>query len=162
VSTEELRRLVGWTVEDPSAGRSAGRVLGGLFHLLSTVVTLGADARMGARRPSWDVPADPNAYVDLGPLELRLPSTARAQRVQASRREVWTTSTERPPARLPVEGWRVTGAAPRHHSGRRDAEAPWTLTVTDGTATGTLTGAWLALAWIGHLAGWPEPTAAGT
>ena len=34
-------------------------------------------------------------------------------------------------------------------------------TVTDGAGPGTLTGAWLALAWIGHLAGWPEPPGAG-
>ena len=29
----------------------------------------------------------------------------------------------------------------------------------DGRDTLTLSGAWLALAWMGHLAGWPEPAA---
>ena len=101
MSADELRRLVGWAVEDPSTGQSAARRLGGLFHLLSTVVTLGADASMGARRTTWDVPADPAGYLDLGPVELRLPSSARPQRVRATRREVWTTSTDRPPARVP-------------------------------------------------------------
>ncbi len=161
MSADELRRLVGWAVEDPSTGQSAARRLGGLFHLLSTVVTLGADASMGARRTTWDVPADPAGYLDLGPVELRVPGTAPAQRVRATRREVWTTPAGRPPAQLPVQAWQVTEAVPRDAAGRRDADAVWTLTVTDGAGPGTLTGAWLALAWIGHLAGWPEPPGAG-
>jgi hypothetical protein len=157
VSEADLRARVGWTVEDPPTGRSAARVLGGLLHLVSAVVTFGADAAGSARRPTWDVPADPDAYLDLGPVELRLPTTARAERVQATRHEVWTTRPGGPPSRLPVGSWRVVEAAPRSRAGRRDAEAVWTLTVTDGGRTGSLTGAWLALAWIGHLAGWPEP-----
>jgi hypothetical protein len=157
VSDAELRRLVAWPVAEPSAGRSAARVLGSLVQAASTVISLGADAATGARRPSWDVPADPSAYLDLGPVELRLPAGARSARVQATRREVWSTSSGRPPALLPVAAWRVVAAVPQGHSGRRDAEAPWALTVDDGRQTGTLSGAWLALAWIGTLAGWPEP-----
>jgi len=149
-------------VAAPSAGRSAARVLGSLLHLTSTVLTLGADAATGARRPTWDVPADPGAYLDLGPVELQLPAGTRSERVRATRREVWSTSAQRPPERLPVETWAVLEAAPHGHPGRRDAEAPWTLTVSDGRQTGTLRGAWLALAWIGTLAGWPEPAGPGT
>jgi hypothetical protein len=148
-------------VEDPPAGRSAARALGGLLHLVSTVLTLGADAAGGARRPSWDVPADPDGYLDLGPVELRLPVTARAERLQATRQQVWATRPHGPPASLPVGSWRVVEAVPRNRAGHRHADAPWTLAVTDGTHTGSLTGAWLALAWIGHLAGWPEPAPAG-
>jgi hypothetical protein len=156
----DLRALVDWTVEDSPPGRSVARALGALVHLASTVVSLGADAGTGARRPTWDVPADPGGYVDLGAVQLRLPTTARAELVQATRRNVWTTSPGRPPSRLPVESWRVAGAVPRSRPARRHANAPWTLTVTDGVRTGSLTGAWLALAWIGHLAGWPEPAPA--
>ena len=161
MSEQGLRALVGWTVEDPPAGRSAARALGGLLHLVSAVVTFGADAAGGARRPSWDVPADPDAYLDLGPVELRLPRTARPEQVAATRHEVWTTRPDGPPSRLPVGTWRVVEAVPRDRRGRRYADASWTLSVTDGRRTGSLTGAWLALAWIGHLAGWPEPRLPG-
>jgi len=156
MSAERLRAMVGWTVEDPPAAHRAGRVLGGLLHAVSTVVTLGADAAMGAPRPTWDVPADPDDYLDLGPVELRWPSTARPERVQATRSAVWTTAPGRPASRLPVADWQVVEAVPRDRA-TRDPEAPWTVTLTDGRQTGTLTGAWLALAWVGSLAGWPEP-----
>jgi hypothetical protein len=160
VSEQELRRLVEWTVQDESAGRTAGRALGGLVKLASTVMTLGADAGTGAQRPTWELPTDPDGYLDLGPVELRLPASARAERVRVTRRDVWTTMAGRPPSRVPVETLRIVAAVPGNRPDRH-AEAPWTLTVTDGVQTGSLTGAWLALAWIGHLAGWPEPSGRG-
>ena len=156
MSEADLRARVRWTVEDPPAGRSAGRLLGGLVHLVSTVLTFGADAGTGARRPTWDVPADADGYLDLGPVVLRLPETARPEQVRATRRDVWAVRTGAPPSRLPVDSWRVVAAVPEGRPAKH-AEAPWTLTVTDGARTGSLTGAWLALAWIGSLAGWPEP-----
>ncbi|SDY32042.1 hypothetical protein SAMN05661080_03060 [Modestobacter sp. DSM 44400] len=110
------------------------------------MLTLGADATSGARRPTWDVPADPDAYLDLGPVKLRLPATARGERVQATRRDVWTTRPGGPPARVPVEIWRIVDAVRRNRPEGRHADAPWTLSVTDGSGTGSLTGAWLALA----------------
>ncbi|MBB3677614.1 hypothetical protein [Modestobacter versicolor] len=157
---QELRRSVGWTVTDPSPGRRTGRVLGGLLHAVSTVVTLGADAAQGARRPTWEAPADPDGYLDLGPVELRFPASARAREVRATRHDVWTTSAGAPPSRVPVRDWQVVAAVPADDAAHRDAAAGWQLTVTDGSTTGTLSGAWLALAWIGQLAGWPEPAPA--
>ena len=148
--------MVGWTVTDEPPARAAERLLGGFLHLVSTVVTLGADAGIGARRPTWDLPADPDGYLDLGRVELRLPATAPAEPVQATRRDVWTTATGRPPSRVPVEAFRVVDAVPRNRP-ERHATAEWTLTIGDGSRTATLTGAWLALAWIGHLGGWTEP-----
>lgn len=161
MSAEELRRQVSWTVEDTSPARRAGRVLGRVFHLVSTVATLGADAGIGARGPGWTLPADPDDYLDLGPLTLRLPESGPAEPVQATRTGVWATPEGRPPRRLAVEAWRVVDAVPGAGSRRpRHPDAEWTLTVTDGSTRGSLTGAWLGLAWIGHLAGWSEPVTA--
>jgi len=158
MSADELRALVGWTVQDPSAGVRAGRALGAVFHLASTVVTLGADASSGARRPGWTLPADPDAWLDLGPVTLRLPASAPTEPVQATRTGVWRTPSGGPPRQLPVDAWQLVAAVPGTGSRRpRHPDAPWALTVIDGQVRGTLTGAWLALAWIGHLAGWPEP-----
>ncbi|CCH90705.1 protein of unknown function [Modestobacter italicus] len=164
MSDEELRRLVGWTVEDAPPEVRAGQAFGALLKGVSAVVTLGADAATGARRPTWAVPADPAAYLDLGVVRLHWPAGAAGEQVQASRETVWATSgrAERPPRRLPVETWQVRAAVPGSGSRRpRHAAAPWRLDVTDGAGTGQLTGAWLALAWIGRLAGWPEPTGTG-
>jgi hypothetical protein len=56
----------------------------------------------------------------------------------------------------------VVRAVPGTGSRRpRQAAAPWRLEVSDGTGTGSLAGAWLALAWIGTVAGWPEPAGPG-
>ena len=157
MSAEELRRQVGWTVEDPSPAVRAGWLLGAVFHLASTVATFGADAGGDARRPGWTLPADPSGYLDLGRVTLWLPADAPSVPVQATRTGVWATPSGRPPRPLPVQGWRVLRAVPAGSVPRRHPEAEWLLTVTDGTVEGTLSGAWLALAWIGHVAGWPEP-----
>ena len=57
MSEAELRGLVGWTVQDAPPEARVGRVLGGLLHAVSAVVTLGADAAGGARSVTWRVPA---------------------------------------------------------------------------------------------------------
>ena len=159
MSVEELRRMVDWTVEDPPPEARAGRVLGGVFRAVSAVVTLGADAALGARPPSWSVPADPAEYLGLGVVELRWPDPAPAEPVEATREAVWVAVPGRPARRLPVDTWQVVRAVPGSGSRRpRQSTSPWRLELTDGSVTGSLTGSWLALAWIGHLAGWPEPT----
>lgn len=162
MSEAELRGLVGWTVQDAPAEARAGRVLGAVLHAVSAVVTLGADAAAGARAPTWTVPADPTAYLDLGVVRLRWPASAPGELVAASREGVWAVTPGRPARRLPVESWRVVRAVPGTGSRRpRQAGAPWQLEVSDGTGTGSLAGAWLALAWIGAVAGWAEPAGPG-
>ncbi len=161
VSEAELRGLVTWRVQDAPPEARAGRALGAVLHAVSAVVTLGADAAGGARRPTWTVPADPAAYLDLGAVRLHWPPTAPGEPVAASQEGVWAVPPGRPPRALPVRSWRVVRAVPGTGSRRpRQATAPWRLELGDGTDTGSLTGAWLALAFIGSLAGWPEP--AGT
>jgi hypothetical protein len=162
VSEAELRGLVGWNVQDAPPEARAGRVLGAVLHAVSAMVTLGADAAGGARRPAWTLPPDPAAYLDLGVVRLHWPAPAPGEPVAASRKGVWAVPPGRPPRALPVGSWRVVSAVPGTGSRRpRQADAPWRLEVTDGTGTGSLTGAWLALAWIGSLAGWPEPPGPG-
>ncbi|WP_448638964.1 hypothetical protein [Geodermatophilus sp. URMC 63] len=160
MSEAELRGLVGWHVQDAPPEARAGRVLGAVLHAVSAVVTLGADAAGGARRPTWTVPADPAAYLDLGVVRLHWPPAAPGEPVAASRKGVRAVAPGRPPRALPVGSWQVVRAVPGTGSRRpRQAGAPWRLEVSDGTGTGTLAGAWLALAWIGSVAGWPEPPA---
>lgn len=40
---------------------------------------------------------------------------------------------------------------------RKQSRAKWVLELTDGKYDVRLSGEWLTLAWIGHLAKWPEP-----
>ena len=52
----------------------------------------------------------------------------------------------------------ITDARPKTRwSRRRYATANWVVTLTEGADRVALTGPWLTLAWIGHLANWPEP-----
>lgn len=59
---------------------------------------------------------------------------------------------------IPLSSLRIADARPKSRwSRRRNATANWVLTLTDGANNVALTGPWLTLAWIGHLANWPEP-----
>jgi hypothetical protein len=59
---------------------------------------------------------------------------------------------------IPLSRLRIADARPKTRwSRRRYATANWVLTLTDGANSVALTGPWLTLAWIGHLANWPEP-----
>ncbi|GAA1754814.1 hypothetical protein GCM10009710_37370 [Aeromicrobium alkaliterrae] len=65
---------------------------------------------------------------------------------------------------VPLEHLRLLRAVPSGRTGR-DPRAPWSLDVADAReprASITITGEWISLAWLGHLAGWPEPGSAGT
>ena len=162
-----LRTLVTWTVEDPPPEARLGRVLGAVASTAATVATLGTTT--GARpAPTWALPADPGAYVDLGQVGARgdapwLPGRPGARhRLQATQRAVLVDdgTGRRPPAPVPVDELRIARARPRRPGRRsRYPTAPWVLRLEGtGEVAVEVDGAWLALAWIGHLAGWPEPT----
>jgi hypothetical protein len=166
VTQQQLAALVPWTVEEPPLEARVGGLLTGALSLVSTVVTFGTST--GAPpQPTWDLPADPDDYVGLGVVRLRgeapwLPGPAGARhRLRATQRLalVDDAAGRRPPVPVPLAELRVERARP-HGVGRRDrrAHARWTLTLT-GAGTVEVEGAWLALAWLGHLAGWPEPSA---
>lgn len=59
---------------------------------------------------------------------------------------------------MPLSRLSITGAEPKTRwSRRRYATADWVLTLTEGANSVALTGPWLTLAWIAHLANWPDP-----
>lgn len=59
---------------------------------------------------------------------------------------------------IPLSRLRIVDARPKTRwSRRRYGTANWVITLVDGTNSVALTGPWLTLAWIGHLANWPEP-----
>lgn len=60
---------------------------------------------------------------------------------------------------VPLSSLHLESAHPRHGSRHaRHATAQWEMRLTGQKAALTLTGPWLTLAWLGHLAKWPEPS----
>lgn len=164
MTKREIRNLVSWSVEEAPPEARIGGVLRSVLSTLDAVASLGA-ATGAASRPTWTLPADPDAYVGIGVVRVSghapwLPGgRSSRRRLQATRRAVLVADAadRRVPTLVPLEHMRIARA--RCHSVRRGvryAEAPWTLTLT-GAGTVDVRGAWLALAWIGHVAGWPEP-----
>lgn len=165
MTQREIRDSVSWTVEESPPGARTGRLLRTVFGTIDAVASFGASAG-ASTGPTWTLPADPDAYVDIGLVQVQgdapwlLEGRVRRHRLQATQRAVLVADTagRRAPELVPVDALRIVRARPR--SGRhqtRHAEAPWTLTLT-GAGDVDVHGAWLALAWIGHVAGWPEPT----
>jgi len=164
VAHRELQQLVTWTVEDPPAEASMAVALQALFSTAAAVATFGVTTG-AASRPTWTLPADPDAYVDIGLVQVRgdaswLPAGPRRRhRLQATQRAVLVAGLDgrRAPTAVPLADLRISGARFRGVGRRpRHANAPWTLTLS-GAGAADVDGAWLALAWIGQLAGWPEP-----
>lgn len=162
-----MRDLVTWTVQDTPPELVVTRVLGTWVNTAWVVGTLGAAATGAAPRPDWSVPSDPNAYVGIGLVTLRgsaawsPPGASDSRpRLTANQFDAWVTSRrdDRPDTQVPLQHLRVT-AATTHSRSRapKHPDAPWTLTVADRNEQVQIDGAWLALAWIGLLAGWPEP-----
>jgi hypothetical protein len=61
---------------------------------------------------------------------------------------------------VPLSSLHLESAHPRREGRRaRHATAPWEMRLTGQDTALKLTGPWLTLAWIGHLANWPEPYA---
>lgn len=59
---------------------------------------------------------------------------------------------------IPLARLSIADASPQTRwSRRRYPTANWVITLTEGANSVALTGPWLTLAWIGHLANWPEP-----
>ena len=163
MSERSVRDVVAWTVEDTPPEVSAARGVAGVVSVVWTLATAGSDAP-GVQAPSWALTDDADAFVDLG--RLRLSGTAPwlpagRHLVRATQRDAWLAPDrgERPSVRVPLDQLRVAGALHRGRSRRPGhAGAPWELALSGPDSALTLDGPWLSLAWLGHLAGWPEPT----
>jgi hypothetical protein len=162
-----LQQRVSWTVEPAPPEVRVGGLLQSVLSAAATVVTFGSTT--GAPdKATWTLPADPDAYVDIGPVKVRgdapwLPGgPGTRHQLRATQRAVLVDdgTGRRPPVPVPLADLRI-GAARCRSAGRRTryAQSAWTLTLT-GAGSVEVDGAWLALAWIGSLAGWPEPRAA--
>lgn len=165
--------VVAWSVQRRPLELAVGRwVVWGVEAAVSAT-SLDPVPESPAAQPR--VPADPDEALHLpGPAEVHgaapwLPDPALGpQQVCASSRAAWLRPTRGAPTwgtarrELPLEQLAVTSATCRDHSRRRRrADARWTLELSGPAAQATLTGSWLALAWLGHLGGWPEPRPTG-
>lgn len=162
--------VVAWSVQRRPPELVPGDwVLWGLEAVLATTSGDTSGPDLPSARPR--VPVDPDEELHLSrPAEIRgtapwLPAPDLGpQRVSASSRSAWLRPTRGAPTwgaprrELPLEQLALTSASCRdHYRRRRRAGARWTLEVSGEDARATITGSWLALAWLGHLAGWPEP-----
>ncbi|MEJ5944528.1 hypothetical protein WDZ17_04370 [Pseudokineococcus basanitobsidens] len=161
--------VVLWSVQHPPVELVVGRWAVVALEGALDMVTAGGGAPELPRRPPR-VPVDPLEPLDLaGPLTIRgaapwLPRPALGpQHISANSHSACLDRTGHgasPPLPLPD----LTVAAATCHDRyrrRRRASAVWSLEVTGPQARATITGPWLALAWLAHLAGWPEPGRAG-
>jgi len=169
----KVRDVVAWTVDPNTAWRAWDVVL---HDFLLTPASHGLPFRKtaqpanpgrgGARR----LPADPDAIVWLGdlwiarsggdqrPLYLDWPSLP----LHVSQRAPGVETSAIPGQRryLPLDRLRVTSANSLDRGDRRQARSLWSLSVTGGDEdldTFDIQSTWLTLAYLGALAGWPEP-----
>jgi len=163
VPDQTVRDVVRWTVQDPPPEARVVRRVGSLVDGLLVLATWGTETG-GATPPSWLLPPDLDTYADLGVLRLRgdapwLPRAGRrGLRVRATRRDAWVDGTRGPATRIPLEELSLTDAHPLSRSRRpKHPDAQWSLSAAGSSASIRLDGAWLGLAYVGLLAGWPEP-----
>lgn len=165
--------VVGWTVEPTPALVAARRRVRAVVEPLADLVVsgpwggmpVGADVGRVPRVPSdpavvvvrdlrVDAPDGKDARLlppgEDGPLVLEVSQQAAWVPPRGTRQSRWP---------LPLERLRVERARPLTRSGSpRHAFAPWELVLSDGSSRLTVRGRWISLAWLGHVAGWPEPT----
>ena len=162
-----LRDSVAWAV-DPATARGAVGVgcLAGLAAL-PLVILLGDAAAFGGRRAvARHLPDDPEQPVRLGDLDVEAdarwmpPVRQGPVALQVSCRGAWTNEGATAASRreLPLTSMRVVSVRPMNPwRRRRTANSEWSMVVTDGKHEATINGRWLALAFLGTVAGWPDP-----
>lgn len=160
-----IDEVVGWRVERRHPLTVVGVWVGRVVDAALAVVLLQpfwVDIAGEMARPS--LPLDPE--LDLG-LTLHVTGNAAwlpaarwgPQRVRLTQREASLNSTglEGRETVLPLERLELVAMTPKRRRPRRRAGSRWSAELADGEHRVHLEGTWLALAWLGHLAGWDEP-----
>lgn len=163
VRTPMVEDVVGWQVQQPTQLVRLGRMTVTLVEMALAAGTYSSVDSLGGRPrlpddPTEDLPLD--AVFIEGQAPWMPPPWTGKQLVgmtleQATINPAGLDSTRRA---LPLRGLQITAARSRSRSRRpKHASAPWVIDVSDGHHTLVITGPWLSLAWLGHLANWPEP-----
>jgi hypothetical protein len=169
-STARVRDALEWSV-DPAPVRvrvgGVGQFVGSMFlELLS-----GAGAGPVARPASLTNPRVPEGADELLELEPAFLEGAapwmpplwagrQAVRCFSTHAAINPTGFDGRDVTIPLTGRRVIGCHAKKRLVRgRHATAQWVLDLAGEGQPFTVTGPWLTLAWLGHLGGWPEPSA---
>jgi hypothetical protein len=164
-----LGDVVTWTIEPGPSTAGLRRVRDAVASAVASVLGAASGlAAYGPRDPAVGdrLPRDPDRQVYLGGLciDTGSPWTPAepgegARPLLVNQRVAWTGdlgSTDA--ARLvPLESLHVVRAEPEGRDATRSARSRWRLVVSDGSHEVGISGTWLALAYLGALAGWPEP-----
>ena len=172
---EERRRrvcdVISWPVDPTPPELRLGRWAGFAAGLTAGVVLAGLSRDAGSDGlvplgPSVEtvLPADPDQPVILvaavtGTAPWLPPSWVLPVAVHADQRYAWIEPGYRSSRRtVPLHELRLTAARSRSRSRRpRHPTAPWDLRVSGPEMELELTGSWLSLGWLAHLANWPPP-----
>lgn len=163
VNAVRVRDVVSWQIQRPTV--TVG-VLHALVGLVDVALAAGALTSSDALKLSPRLPEDPDEDLDLPSVFVEgvapwMPSLwAGKQSVAMTQRaaSINPTGFEGASRSIPLHELRLVSATTRSRSRRpKHAQAVWVLEVSDGDHQLTLTGEWLSLAWLGHLANWPEP-----
>jgi hypothetical protein len=163
-----VRDQVTWSVQDPPL---EARLVRGLTTAAFFLATVGEDLPWWlhrTRRPRrvWALTPAGQEWVDLEPLLLSgdaawMPAWSTGTvPVAATGQNAWMlpADLDQPAAPMPLHMLRVVGARPLTRWRRpKRPRAAWVLTLSDAVTEVDLQGSWLSLAWVAHLAGWPEP-----
>ncbi len=161
VAAKRVSDVVTWQIQPPTmVVRSMNLVVDLINVALSAANHMPADALQGSPR----TPQDLDEQVALEPVfiagtALWMPAAwTGEQLVTMTQRGATIDPTGMATRAIPLQELRLVHGTTRSRSRRpKHARAAWALAVSDGKHDLSVTGPWLSLAWMGHLAGWPEP-----
>jgi hypothetical protein len=165
-----LGEVVSWHVDNPGLGSALYYASVAAAAVLLSVLLSGTDPGVSLGRgvrPRLRLPEDLDQPVELGlrvsggsPWTRRPIAGEDATQLFVSRRDVWTDAgsldgkTRLP---FPARGMRVISAEHLGPGSSRMPRSRWRITVGDDDNSVTITGRWLALSFLGTVAGWPDP-----